>query len=304
LPRVFSTVVVLVLLGATAAAFALTEGLKLERTPISKTQVDKVFSPLCGCRTRVAHVSFHLRRGDRLTVRIVQEGRTVRTLAAHHFNRGTVRLAWNGLGDDGLRADDGVYVPVVHFARQHRTITLPNEIQLDTEPPEVRIVGVQPVTFSPDGDGRADRITVRYAASEPAHAIVYVNGKRRVRGKSQQLSGSLQWFGKVNGRAARIGIYQVSVAARDLAGNLSPQTRPVEVRVRYVELGRRVVHAKAGRQFGVRVLTDARTVSVRYASTTFVRPAGLLVLRAGAPGRYGLFVSANGHAVRAEVIVG
>ncbi len=36
---------VLALLGCTAAAFAVTEGLKLEKSPITRTIVDKVVAP-------------------------------------------------------------------------------------------------------------------------------------------------------------------------------------------------------------------------------------------------------------------
>ena len=43
--RVLPIVVVLALLGCTAAAFAVTEGLKLENSPISKTSVSKVVAP-------------------------------------------------------------------------------------------------------------------------------------------------------------------------------------------------------------------------------------------------------------------
>ena len=43
--RILPTLLVLALLGCTAAAFAVTEGLKLEKSPISKTVVDKVVAP-------------------------------------------------------------------------------------------------------------------------------------------------------------------------------------------------------------------------------------------------------------------
>ena len=83
LPQLF---VVLALLGATAAAFAVTERLKLERSPITGTKVDRVFSPVCECARDVAVVSFVLRRRETVTVDILDSGgRSIRTLVR---NRG------------------------------------------------------------------------------------------------------------------------------------------------------------------------------------------------------------------------
>ena len=44
--RLLPILLVLGLLGGTAAAFAITEGLKLEKSPIGSTHVDKLFSPV------------------------------------------------------------------------------------------------------------------------------------------------------------------------------------------------------------------------------------------------------------------
>ena len=43
-----------VLLTATTAAFALTEGLKLQKSPIFRTKVDEIFSPVCDCEKDAA----------------------------------------------------------------------------------------------------------------------------------------------------------------------------------------------------------------------------------------------------------
>ncbi len=52
LPRLLSTLLVVALLGGTAAAFAVTQGLKIEPSPILAPRIDKVFSPVCDCATR------------------------------------------------------------------------------------------------------------------------------------------------------------------------------------------------------------------------------------------------------------
>ena len=51
LPRVLSTVLVLGLLVGTAAAFAVTERLKLVPSPIIAPKVTEAFSPVCDCPT-------------------------------------------------------------------------------------------------------------------------------------------------------------------------------------------------------------------------------------------------------------
>jgi hypothetical protein len=127
-PRFLSTVLVIALLGGTAAAFAVTQGLKNEPSPITAPRIAKVFSPTCDCETRVASIRLRLRKPDRVRVQIVDgSGDVVRTLVpGRRLRRGTVNYTWNGRGDDGQFVAQGVYKPRVHLADQHRTIDLPN----------------------------------------------------------------------------------------------------------------------------------------------------------------------------------
>ena len=72
--RALSTIVLLGLLLASAAAFAITEHLKLIKSPIYGPLVTvggkpaKVFSPVCNCATGTAKISFKLRHRDSVTV--------------------------------------------------------------------------------------------------------------------------------------------------------------------------------------------------------------------------------------------
>ena len=68
--RVLTTVTLLGLLVATAAAFAITEHLKLIRSPVFGTLVTKVFSPVCNCSTDTAAIRIRLRHPDRVTVTV------------------------------------------------------------------------------------------------------------------------------------------------------------------------------------------------------------------------------------------
>jgi hypothetical protein len=99
------------------------------------------------------------------------------------------------------------------------------------------------------------------------------------------------------------GGYRVSLGAEDRAGNVS-NGKVVHVAVRYVELARDAIEAKAGTRFGVRVSADRR-VRWRLGTRRGTAAPGLLVLRAPRkPGRYRLVVTVPGHADAATLIVG
>ena len=63
LQRVLSTAALVGLLIATAAAFAITERLKLVKSPIFGTHVSKRISPTCGCARGKAGIRVTLRHG-------------------------------------------------------------------------------------------------------------------------------------------------------------------------------------------------------------------------------------------------
>lgn len=296
---------VLGLLGGTATAFAITETLKLQKIPITAVRVDKVFSPVCGCKSAAARITLRLRDPDRLTVAMVDgDGRVVRTLVrSRREPRGDVSYSWDGRDDAGYVVAEGSYKPRVHFAEQRRTIELPNPIEVDVTPPRIRVLRLAPATISPDGDGRSDRVQVSYAVNERAHAVLFVEGRREAFTYRQPREGVVSWYGKVDGRAVRPGRYRLALAAEDTAGNPSATRVELAVQVRYVELGRETILATARTRFGVRVETDARAYRWVFAGRAGRGRARLLVLRAPRAGRYRLFVAARGHADSARVIV-
>ena len=69
--RILVAVIVVGLLGGTAAAFALTEQLKLERSPVYRTHVGKLLGPDCHCGLATTPIRFVLRKPETLTVTIV-----------------------------------------------------------------------------------------------------------------------------------------------------------------------------------------------------------------------------------------
>jgi hypothetical protein len=303
-PRLLSTLLVVALLGGTAAAFAVTQGLKIEPSPILSPRIDKVFSPACDCDTRAATIQFRLRKPDRVQLEIVRGNDVVRTLVpGRRLRTGKVTYTWNGRDDQGRFVPQGVYKPRVHLAEQHRTIDLPNEMRVDTTAPGISLVSVAPRAFSPDRDGHADRIAISYRTSEPAHGILLVDGTRVVFTRRQLTRSSLVWNGRVQGEDARPGVHRLQLAAEDRAGNVSDAGKAFDVVVRYVELGRQRIEAKAGTRFGVRVSADT-PVRWRLGKRRGTAKPGVLVLRApGLPGRYTLTVAVGTHDARAAVFV-
>lgn len=231
------------LMVATAAAFVITEKLKLTPSPILDTLVSKTFSPVCGCRTNSATLSFRLRRGGRVQIDVIGPGGAlVRQLARRHFAAGFLFFRWFGRDQAGGLSRDGEYRIRVRLFSQHRTIILPNLIRLDTVPPKIerfraehRLVLV------------GKRTRVDYSLAEVADPILLVDGQVAVVGRFAHRSGTLDWYGKINGRPVRKGLHHLALEARDSAGNISPPFASVTVRLRARPVTRSHRHKKARR---------------------------------------------------------
>ena len=304
--RIAPAALIAALLVATAAAFAYTERLKLTPAPIKNTRVDRLFSPVCECGTDAARISFRLRRHDRITVSIVnRRGDVIRTLVSGRNHRaGAVLVYWDGRDDLGRLVGDGAYKPRVKLALNRRTIVLPNPIRVDTTPPRVELVQAKPLLISPDGDGRADRVIVSYRVDEPAQVSLYVDGVRRVVKRGSKQTGTIDWNGKVASTPLATGPHELSLVARDLAGNLGERTAPRRIVIRYVSLGRRKIVVRPGGTFALLVSADATRVEWHLGRRSRSVPPGTIHVRAPLqPGRYTLTVREHGHAVRATVIV-
>lgn len=302
--RVLSTAIVLVLLAATAIAFVLTESAKLEKSPIYATHLtDPIFSP-DGTLHPEANLDFRLRKAERIEVWIESEGgdRQRTLLAPRSFRRGaTVRVAWNGIRDDGTSSPDGVYLPVVKLP--HRTIVLPNPITLDTKPPVITVKRPQHPILSPDGDRHGDRFVTTYHLSERGQARLNVALKRVWLTQCCKPVGTLVWNGKFGAKPAKPGQYLMTAQGRDLAGNVSKPFPFAIALVRYVVLGRERVVIRAGGKFALRVSTDAPFVHWTLHGRSGTARRGTLKLRAPkSPGVYKLYVTASGHAASCTVV--
>jgi hypothetical protein len=280
-PRLFSTALLFALLGATTVAFVVTEGLKLEPSPVTKVVIEpRIFSPSCECDTDFTLIAFRLRKADRLTLAIVGKGNDlVRTLVGPvERKKGRVTANWDGRGEEGSVVPDGVYRARLHL--RHRTILMPPRIRVDTTPPIVKLRHIGPRVLTP-----GKPLKVRYKLNEPARVYVFLNGQRVVLGRSLRLVWKVEWQAH-----ERPGKYRVTVAARDVAGNLSSASRAFTVVIPLRVLTQRI-RVAARKRFAVRLATDGRAYHWRLAKQGGFASSRRLVLRAPRePGRYTLVI--------------
>ena len=294
---------------ATAAAFAITERLKLVKSPIYGTVISSpVFSPTCRCRFSTVSVTLEFRRRDDVTVTVLAGQRVVRTLALGlPMPRGRSVFRWDGKTDLGTRAPDGVYRVQVHLAAQHRTILLPNTIRIDTAPPKVLAATPNRAQISPDGDRIGDTVTIHYELDTPAHVLVYLQGRRIIHGRSSRPRGGVVWAGRLGGGPLKPGVVTLTVGAVDLAGNVTPaaERQRVRIEIRYIRLAsRRITGVVSGGILAIGVSTDARLYGWRLGARHGVKAGPLLRLRAPTtPGTYHLTVTEHGHSDTATVSV-
>jgi len=305
--RFLSTVLVVGLLAGTTAAFAVTEGLKLEPSPITHPTFDyRSIAPTCDCESDSTSIGFTLRKADDVTVGLVNdEGRTVRTLVRGvRFPKGRLRFEWDGRDDAGGIVPDGRYRPRVHLARAHRTIVLPNPLTVDTIPPRVKRMRVLRKVVSPDGDRRHDVIQVFFSLNEPARGILFADGRLIEQKRFPKERDHMAWNGRIDGIPLAAGPHRISVAARDTAGNIS-ESRATTIFVRYVRLARHTIRVAPAGRLVVGVSTDAQPLRWRLGPLHGVTKRRRIVVRVpDRAGLYRLVVSGASHSDRARVFVG
>jgi hypothetical protein len=294
------TLLVLVLLAATATAFVVTEDLKLEPDPLALPRVDATFSPVCRCDQQTARIAFRLRRSDVLTLTIADEnGRVARTLLNEaQFRPGNHQFGWDGRDETGKIVPEGSYRPRVELQKLGRVIEFSKQIAVDTTPPAVRLLNVSRRIVSPDADGRGDAIRIRYRLSEPSHGLLLVNG-RRVWRTALRAEGVIPW------RPGRLrpGLERLQVVALDAAGNRTAG-QAFYVRVRYLEVSPSRLRVRPRRLITVRVSTDYPRYTWRIGRRQGSARVHTLRLRAPAtPGRYALRVAAGGRRETTSVLV-
>jgi hypothetical protein len=214
------TVIVVVLLSATAVAFATTERQKLEKTPFSVLQLTQAFSP----KRAAATIRLRFFRSHLVTIVILgASDRPVATLVREQrVEPGIVEYHWQATAPDGL------YTPRVTLDTG-REFTLPRQIRVDSVAPKTVLLSYRPHVLR----RRAKpTVTISYRVSEKAHVIVYANGRRVAVGFAKARSAKVNWQARRFGARLRRGRYRLQLAAVDLAGNIGPRTPAFVVRVR------------------------------------------------------------------------
>jgi hypothetical protein len=241
-----STLIVPVLLAATAAAFVGTEALKLSKPLLTLFGVRDTshrhishltFSPTCHCASATAHIGVRFKSPMRVSVQVVDDsGAIVRHLTPERRVK-AIGLRWNGRTDAGKVAPDGHYR--FRLDLPHRTIVMPNVVTLDTTPPQQVRVRVANRTFSPDGDGRRDRVFVSYSSKDQLFDVLLVvtgHGRRQTVHAGRRRTGfRLTWPTTGAGKDASlpVGRYHLELRGRDLAGNAFSKSAG-DATVRYV----------------------------------------------------------------------
>jgi FlgD Ig-like domain len=208
--------VIAVLLAASGLAFLRAEQVKLERSPVGGTKLQKYFSTTCPiqrqtrCTSHSALLRFRLRKPATVALTIVNgSGDIVRRLtpaAGERLPRGPVKLRWNGRTDARVTAPQGTYHLRVDLRSLGRVITIPDPIELDNTPPKLTLLG------------RHGELPLRYSTSEPA--VVYVIARGEGAGGAALFRGR---GGRVHFRHTRLSgsEAQITLVAVDRAGNRS-----------------------------------------------------------------------------------
>jgi len=211
------------LLAGTAVAFAVTQGLKEERSAIFAVKFSREFGP-----HRPALLRFKIRRADTVTATVVDSrGDSVRTLLHARHPRGKVTLHWGGHATGGALAPQGEYRLRVRLAKGGVTIQIPTTFVLDTAPPTLTHVSVAPKLLT-----RGRRVVLRYATNEPGQVILRVDGRRAVLTRPRVRARPFTWDGTTGGKPVSLGRHVLRLRAVDLVGNRSEPSRPLTVVVR------------------------------------------------------------------------
>jgi len=255
----------LALIAATAAAFAWTESLKLERLPVVGPRFPKSFSPVCVCPNETAKLRLRFRVTDTVDADILDaNGDVVRSLGERRVSPGLVTFEWDGRNDEGRVVPDGPYQLRVELEDKRRTVVVPNQIFVDTVRPEIEEMTVNPLAFSPDADGRADVVRVAYRADGPGGPLLYAGDELVVEKPSRpQARSAVLWGGRVDGEVLPPGRYRLTLRIRDPAGNISRESERVTVELRYITLSAGVFRVPRGGTLTFSAESDAREWSWR-----------------------------------------
>ena len=182
----------------------------------------------------------------------------------------TVAVTWDGKRADGSTAPDGSYQITVWTAdASDNRASVAKVVALDTRPATITPSAV-PIWFSPDGDGRSDRTTLRMTADTAVTGTARLISSRGMGVRTFPISAATAkawtWDGKdARGRIVPDGRYTYRVDGLDRAGNRTIRDLTVRVdrTIRSVSWAASSFRPSAGR-------TDRLTFAIRRPATVTV----------------------------------
>ena len=144
-----------------------------------------------------------------------------------------------------------------------RRSSCPNPIRVDTKRPRIKVVSVKPRVFSPDGDRRSDRVTVRYTVDERARrdALRRRSAARRRREPQARRRAAVVREGRRQ-VAAGPALRAVGRRRRSSPGTVGPCRRRARCGSATSSSPRPSYAPRPGGIVRVRVLTDAAACQV------------------------------------------
>ena len=305
---------VVALLAATAVAFALTEGAKLEqaRSPGRTSTRSSRRAATVASRSRTSTSGCGSASGSTVWIEDATATASRRSLPAARYRaaRRSTLVVRRHLDDGRHALPDGVYMPVVQLERSHRTIALPNPIRLDTKPPRDHgPASASTRTSRPTATAAHDVFRVAYTlerarARDPARATA----ARSIFTRGQKHDGELDWNGKT--RRAAVARARATTCSRSRR-----RTRPATLEAVPVRGRHRCATSRSAR---TRVVVAARRalraprldrradgqLAAATAAPASSAPHTLRLRAPKKPGVYRLYVTAAGHAAKALVVVG
>ncbi|MDW8029679.1 MAG: CARDB domain-containing protein, partial [Armatimonadota bacterium] len=203
------------------------------------------FSPNGDGIDDVLNIRFRLSGEAVLTITVVDsQNRVVKTLAnEQQFSQGEHNLTWDGIKDDGQRAETGSYgvrIAIVREGRQQQVVEA--QVNADTNPLSITGVSVTPETMRLAKDAATinfnlsqnARVEVKVYMGESTDDDGYVV-RSLVMENAQRGSNLLNWDGRADdGRFVPPGVYSIAIEADvgtnsnrvDLAGRITVRSLP------------------------------------------------------------------------------
>ncbi|MEA1877651.1 MAG: FlgD immunoglobulin-like domain containing protein [Bacteroidota bacterium] len=166
------------------------------------------------------------------SVAILDEaGHEIKSMMNEDVSAGTFSFEWDGKDKMGQIADDGIYQFNIEVEDQAQNKTnYTDSFYLDSAPPQVLALNVDPSPFTPNGDGVMDSTTFSFEVSEPSYVTInilkedgglYKTHSQILDSSSEEVSitGNWEWGGRGNYGELMGGNYSYYLEVKDFVGN-------------------------------------------------------------------------------------